>query len=140
MLEGILWLPLLGVFGWLFWAGRQEYGRREAYRSWAESFERHSYDRRVLVGQQGDRLIWAQPTTAVPQVLHTVPLSQLLEVQLLIDGNPWECPDDILPLQVRDVRLILGDRDGQRWEIAFEDKAIARNWWVYVRSQIHAVP
>jgi hypothetical protein len=140
MVEGLLWLPLLGVFIWLFWAGRQEYGRREAYRTWAEAFERHSYDRLAIVGQQGDRLTWGQPTTADPQSLQSVVLSQLHDAQLWIDGHSWDSPTTILPLQVRDVRLVLRDRDGHRWEIAFADKAIARTWWVYLRTHIDALP
>ena len=39
MERGLLWLPLLGVFIWLSWAGWNEYQKLEAYRAWAESFE-----------------------------------------------------------------------------------------------------
>ena len=44
MERGLLWLPLLGIFIWLSWAGWNEYQKLEAYRAWAESFEKSKYD------------------------------------------------------------------------------------------------
>ena len=62
MERGLLWLPLLVAFFGLAWSGWNEYQKIEFYKQWAEKFERHKYDIYAVLGQQGDRLTWGQPT------------------------------------------------------------------------------
>ena len=60
MIHGLLWLPLLAAFIGLAWAGRNEYQKIEAYRVWAEPYDRAKYDLYSVLGQAGDTLTWGQ--------------------------------------------------------------------------------
>ena len=50
------------MFIGLAWAGWNEYNKLEAYKVWAQSFERAKYDIYAALGQQGDVLTWGVPT------------------------------------------------------------------------------
>jgi hypothetical protein len=62
MERGLMWLPLLALFGWLAWAGWREFQKVEAYEAWAQDFDRHKYDIYAVLGQKDDRLVWGKPT------------------------------------------------------------------------------
>ena len=62
MVRGLLWLPLLAIFFGLAWAGWNEYSKLEAYKVWANQFERAKYDIYSALGQQRDLLTWGLPT------------------------------------------------------------------------------
>ncbi len=53
MTRGLIWLPLLAIFIGLAWAGWNEYQKLEAYRAWAEQFDRAKYDIYAVLGQKG---------------------------------------------------------------------------------------
>lgn len=88
MVRGLLWLPLLVVFFWLAWAGWNEYQKLEAYRRWAESFQRAKYDIYAVLAQQDDCLTWGKPTRSGPIELQTFSLRQVQALNLLVDGQP----------------------------------------------------
>lgn len=52
MEHGLLWLPLLAAFFWLAWQGSQEYQKIEAYRTWAEQFDKAKYDIYAVLGKK----------------------------------------------------------------------------------------
>jgi hypothetical protein len=87
MERGLFWLPLLALFVWLTWAGWNEYRKVEAYRMWAESFDRAKYDIRAVLGQVGDQLTWGMPHRNGPQQLKTFSLKLVKQIQLLVDGQ-----------------------------------------------------
>ena len=87
MIHGLLWLPLLAAFIGLAWAGRNEYQKIEAYRVWAEPFDRAKYDLYAVLGQAGDTLTWGKPTRKAPVNLQTFSLQDVREINLLVDGQ-----------------------------------------------------
>lgn len=82
MMQGLLWLPLLLVFFWLAWAGWHEYQKVEAYRHWAERFDRAKYDIYAVLGQKGNELTWGKPTRQGPIDVQTFSLEQVQSIEL----------------------------------------------------------
>jgi hypothetical protein len=126
MERGLLWLPLLGVFIWLAWAGWNEYQKLEAYKRWAIAFERAKYDIYAVLGQQGDRLVWGRPTRQGPVDIQEIALSTLQQVVLYGADEP-------LPVTAPvpkgcDIALALQLADGDRVWIPFTDIELATAW------------
>lgn len=88
MERGLLWSSLLIIFIWLTWQGWNEYRKVEAYREWAQQFERAKYDIYAVLGQNGSDLTWGKPTRLGPIDLETFSLKDVRSLQLLIDGKP----------------------------------------------------
>ncbi|MEH2283031.1 MAG: hypothetical protein V7K90_17160 [Nostoc sp.] len=87
MERGLLWLPLLVMFFWLAWQGSKEYQKVEAYRVWAEQFERAKYDIYAVLGQKGNNITWGKPTPQGPIKLETFSLLDVKQIQLLVDNK-----------------------------------------------------
>jgi len=87
MERGLFWLPLLTLFIWLAWAGWNEYQKLEAYRIWAENFERAKYDIYAVLGQKGSDLTWGKPTRQEPVNLQTFSLKDVEEIRLIVDDR-----------------------------------------------------
>jgi hypothetical protein len=87
MIHGLLWLPLLVAFTWLAWAGWNEYQKIEAYRVWAEKFQRAKYDLYAVLGQEGTTLTWGKPSRQAPVDLQTVSLENVETIRLIVDGQ-----------------------------------------------------
>ena len=88
MERGLLWLSLLAVFIWLAWQGRNEYQKVEAYRNWAEQFERAKYDIYAVLAQNGNDLTWGLPTPKGPIKLETFSLKNVESIHLMVDDKP----------------------------------------------------
>lgn len=87
MERGLLWLPLLVLFFWLAWAGWNEYTKLEAYKVWAESFDRAKYDIRSVLGQSGNDLSWGMPGREAPEDVQTFSLHDVVEIKVVVDGQ-----------------------------------------------------
>ncbi|MEH1845043.1 MAG: hypothetical protein V7L25_08580 [Nostoc sp.] len=87
MERGLLWLPLLVMFFWLAWQGSKEYQKVEAYRTWAEQFERAKYDIYSVLGQKGNNLTWGKPTPKGLIQLETFSLLDVKQIYLLVDDK-----------------------------------------------------
>ncbi|HEY9887186.1 MAG TPA: hypothetical protein V6D02_02230 [Candidatus Obscuribacterales bacterium] len=126
MERGLLWLPLLGVFIWLAWAGWHEYRKLEAYQGWATAFERAKYDIYAVLGQQGDRLTWGRPTRRDPQGVQSVSLHDVAAIALHTTA-PLPAPPGTLPRGCHiALRLTLTSGE-ERW-IPFTDAELAAAW------------
>jgi hypothetical protein len=88
MERGLFWLPLLALFIWLAWAGWNEYRKLEAYKVWAEGFERAKYDIYAVLGQADDRLVWGKPTRQGPVDLQTVSLRDVVAIAHYDSASP----------------------------------------------------
>lgn len=88
MERGFLWLILLAAFIWLAWQGRNEYQKVEAYRHWAQQFERAKYDIYAVLAQNGSTLTWGEPTPKGPIKLETFSLKDVQLIRLLVDDQP----------------------------------------------------
>jgi hypothetical protein len=138
MERGLLWLPLLGLFTWLAWAGWNEYQKVEAYRRWSSDFERHKYDIYAMLGQSGDRLVWCKPTRQQPIELGSICFSEIQAVHLNINGQP------IQEVAIKTVAIELvttaqtGNAGQSRQSIPFTDAEIALNWFRYLSTQVRS--
>jgi hypothetical protein len=131
MERGLLWLPLLAIFIWLAWAGRQEYLKVEAYKTWAKDFEKHKYDIYAVLGIQGDRLTWGTPTTTQPKNLKTISFKEIRSIQLKLDQTFYDEIPLTRPPEPQKIALIINSD----LTIAFTDLAIACNWFKYLKNQ-----
>jgi hypothetical protein len=87
MERGLLWLPLLVAFFWLAWQGAKEYQKVEAYRVWAENFDKAKYDIYAVMGQKEQNITWGKPTPQGPINLATFSLLDVKEIRLLVDDK-----------------------------------------------------
>ena len=125
MERGLLWLPLLGMFIGLAWAGWNEYRKLEAYKVWAADFERAKYDIYAALGQQDDRLIWGKPTRKGPDDLQTVSLYEVTEITLHNQKTPP--PTEKVPKGCETFVCLVLRSGTTRW-IPFTDIDLALAW------------
>ena len=130
MVRGLLWLPLLAMFIGLAWAGWNEYNKLEAYKVWAQSFERAKYDIYAALGQQGDVLTWGVPTRQGVVETETLNLMEVKQAVLAVDDKPVD--PAVLP---RKGRFSLGFTlaGGQQQSIPFTDGEMAAQWLAFLR-------
>lgn len=125
MERGLLWLPLLGIFLWLAWAGWNEYRKLEAYKVWAAAFERAKYDIYAALGQSGDRLVWGRPTRQGPEDVQSLSLQAVREIALCT--NEQLPPTAPLPKGCS-TSLALSTNAGEVYWIPFTDADLASAW------------
>ena len=133
MERGLLWLPLLLVFFWLAWAGAREYQKVEAYRVWAEQFERAKYDIYAVLGQQGSTLTWGKPTRKGPVELQSFSLEAVQEIRLLVNEQPVDLAS--LPSKGNPaLEFKLSDRP-QPIKIPFTEIPLAAEWGKFLQQR-----
>ncbi|MFQ4136056.1 hypothetical protein PGN35_007020 [Nodosilinea sp. PGN35] len=137
MERGLLWLPLLGVFIGLAWAGWHEFQKVQAYEAWATGFDRSKYDIRSMLGQRGDDLTWGRPTRRGAIDLTTLSLRQVTSLQLEIDGEA--APPEPAPLTGKSVALALVTASGTTYRIPFTDGDLARRWEKALHQSLQAL-
>jgi hypothetical protein len=126
MERGLLWLPLLVAFIWLAWLGWNEYQKIEAYRRWAEQFERAKYDIYAVLGQKGKELSWGKPTRSGPVELQTLSLDRVKAIRLLVNQQPVDW--DSLPSKGSvALEFELGDSSNSV-KIPFTEIPLAAQW------------
>ncbi len=135
MERGLLWLPLLAAFFWLVWQGSKEYQKIEAYRSWAEQFDRAKYDIYAVLGQKGSFLTWGKPTPQGPIQLQTFSLQEVKNIHLLVDGKIAEVENP--PQKGRTVELeFTFTQPGESVRIPFTEIPLAAEWGKYLQEQL----
>jgi hypothetical protein len=134
MERGLFWLSLLAVFVGLAWAGRKEYQKVEAYRLWAEQFERAKYDLYAVIGQQGDELTWGIPTPQGIVDTKTFSLKQVQSIQLLVNGEAvnWENP----PMKGRAELEFVYNDSADSIRIPFTEPPLAAQWGQFLLKEI----
>lgn len=137
MERGLLWLPLLAVFIGLAWAGWNEYQKVEAYKLWAQQFERAKYDIFAVMGQSGSQLTWGKPTRRDPIELESLSLDSVSQINLEADGHPVDLEQP--PNQARRSNLVFVLSDGSTHKIPFTDISLAIQWLNYLRQQAQAL-
>ncbi len=125
MERGLIWLPLLALFIGLAWAGWNEYQKVEAYRQWAESFDRAKYDIYAVLGQKDDRITWGKPARGEPKSLRTFSLKTVSEIQLFVDNYPVSLEN---PPQKGKADICFIFKDGESMEIPFTQVSLAAKW------------
>ncbi|GAA6614569.1 hypothetical protein [Scytonema sp. NUACC26] len=133
MERGLLWLPLLVAFFWLAWQGSKEYQKIEAYRTWAQQFEKAKYDIYSVLGQKGSQITCGKPTPKGPVKLETFSLLDVQQIRLLVDdksvdlGNP--------PQKGRTIELEFVFPDpSQSVRVPFTEIPLAAEWGKYLQT------
>lgn len=137
MERGLLWLPLLGLFIWLTWAGWNEYRKLEAYKLWAAGFERAKYDIYAVLGQSGTTLRWGRPTRKGPENIQQVFLNEISGIALYGGDRPLPA-DAAVPKGCQSgLRLTLKTGD-IRW-IPFTDYELATAWKTQLQTLLESL-
>jgi hypothetical protein len=133
MERGLLWLPLLIIFFWLAWQGSQEYQKVEAYRTWAEQFDRAKYDIYAVLGQKNNDITWGKPTAKGLIQLQTFSLVDVQEIQLLVDGKLVNLQSP--PERGRSIELefILTDTTNSV-KVPFTEIPLAADWGKFLQN------
>jgi hypothetical protein len=135
MEHGLMWLPLLGLFIGLAYAGWNEYQRLEAYKIWAKGFDRAKYDIYAVLGQKGRELVWGIPNRKGTIEVQRLSLEQVQGVVLMADGqaiNPEK-----YPTQAKQVILELVRKDsGPPMKIPFTQIDIAAQWAIALERDL----
>jgi hypothetical protein len=137
MERGLFWLPLLFLFIWLTWAGWNEYRKVEAYRIWAESFDRAKYDIRAVLGQVGEQLTWGMPHRNGPQHLQTFSLKPVTQIQLLVDGQIVD--PKAPPTQGKSIALRFIREGEAAIDIPFTEIDLASRWGQALTRDLQAL-
>lgn len=138
MERGLLWLPLLAVFFWLAWAGWNEFRKVEAYRTWAEQFDRAKYDILAVLGQKGDALTWGKPTRKAPVEVQTFSLTQVEGIRLMVGDRAIDLQNFDLqnpPTKGRNVALEFQLPDAKPIRIPFTDISLAAQWGNFLQQE-----
>lgn len=134
MARGLLWLVLLAVFIWLAWQGRHEYQKVEAYRNWAQQFERAKYDIYAVLGQKGSNLTWGKPTPQGPIKLETFSLKDVQSIRLLVDEQPVEM--ETPPSKGSDIVLEFVFSPVASVRVPFTEIPLAAEWGKYLQQEL----
>ncbi len=126
MERGLLWLPLLGLFIGLAWAGWNEYRKIEAYRIWGKAFQPVKYDIYAMAGQRDQTLTWGRPTRQGPTDIQTVDLAQVQAVELY--GGDRPLPKTATLPRGCTICLRLTLTPERSHDIPFTDLALAQQW------------
>ena len=133
MVRGLAWLPLLFLFFGLAWAGWNEYRKLEAYKEWAQQFERAKYDIYAALGQQGSILTWGLPTRQGVVGVETLNLTEVSQAVLEVNAQPMS--SETLPSKGR-FSLGLTLENGRHFSIPFTEGEMARQWLDFLQTQI----
>lgn len=134
MERGLLWFPLLAAFIWLAWQGRNEYQKVEAYRNWAQQFERAKYDIYAVLAQNGSNLTWGSPTPKGPIKLETFSLKDVQSIRLLVDDKPVELESP--PSKGRDIALEFVFSAGAPVRVPFTEVPLAAEWGKHLQQEL----
>jgi len=131
--RGLMWLPLLGLFIGLAWAGWNEYKKLEAYQLWSRNFDRHKYDIMAALGQKDQTLTWGKPTRKGLLDQRTVNLDEVNRIRLKVDQRFITSQDTPAPT-ARQISLELVLDSGEIGVIPFTDVEIALKWYRFLEE------
>ncbi|MEH2179691.1 hypothetical protein [Nostoc sp.] len=133
MERGLLWLPLLIMFFWLAWQGSKEYQKVEAYRVWAEQFERAKYDIYAVLGQKGNNITWGKPTPQGLIKLETFSLLDIKQIQVLVDEKLVDVNNP--PERGRSIELeFLFSESTNSVRVPFTEIPLAAEWGKFLQG------
>lgn len=133
MQHGLFWLPLLAFFIWLAWSGWNEYQKVEAYRVWANQFDRAKYDVYAVLGQKEGVLTWGIPTRQGPIDLKSFSLGEVQAIQLRVNGQLVDLASP--PGKGRAALEFVGV-NGESVSVPFTEPPLAAKWGEYLRQEL----
>ncbi|WP_414756467.1 hypothetical protein [Anabaena sp. CCY 9910] len=139
MERGLFWLPLLIIFFWLAWQGSKEYQKVEAYRIWAEQFDRAKYDIYAVLGQKGKDITWGKPTAKGLIQLQTFSLLDVQEIQLVVNNEVVNL--DAPPEKGRSIELKFNFAESASSVLVpFTEIPLAAEWGKFLRGVLQKLP
>ena len=135
MERGLLWLPLLAIFTWLAWQGRNEFQKVQAYENWAKQFERSKYDIYAVLAQKGSDLTWGKPTPKGIIDLKTFSLKNVRSLDLVVDEKVVSL--ETTPNKGRAIALefIFSNSDAIV-RVTFTQVPLAVDWAKYLQQEL----
>jgi hypothetical protein len=137
MERGLFWLPLLVLFFWLAWAGRNEYMKLEAYKVWAASFGRAKYDIRAVLGQSGNTMSWGVPDRPAPKNVQTFNLQDVTQIQLVVDGAIVDVENP--PTKGKTIGLVFVRAGQDAVTVPFTQVDLAAQWAIALRQDLRPI-
>ncbi len=137
MEHALTWLPLLGTFLWLAWAGSNEYQKVQAYEAWAAGSDRSKYDIRAVLAQRGHTLTWGKPTRQGPVDLTSLALTEVDEITLQVNGAPVSA--GIYVKRGQRIDLVLTAPGNGSHRIPFIEFPMAQQWKKALQESLQAL-
>jgi hypothetical protein len=137
MVRGLFWLSLLIVFFGLAWAGWNEFQKIEAYKRWAEQFDKAKYDIYAVLGKKGNQLTWGKPTRKEPVNVESFSLHEVEKIQLLVNDqvvdldNPPEKGQAALAFNLKNQQSLI--------KVPFTEVGLAAQWAKYLQQETQSV-
>lgn len=136
MERGLFWLPLLIIFFWLAWQGSKEYQKVEAYRTWAEQFDRAKYDIYAVLGQKDNDITWGKPTAKGLIHLQTFSLFDVQKIQLLVDKKVVDIHS--VPNKGRSIELeFVFNESDKSTKVPFTEIPLAAEWGKFFQGALN---
>ncbi len=138
MERGLLWLPLLVAFFWLAWQGSREFKKVEAYRVWAENFDRAKYDIYAVLAQKENDMTWGKPTVKGIVDLETFSLNDVTDINLLIDDKVIDIDD--LPRKAKKIELeFVFPEASKSVRVPFTEIPLAGEWGKFLQGELQRI-
>jgi hypothetical protein len=138
MIHGLLWLPLLVAFFWLARQGAREYQKIEAYRVWAEQFDRAKYDIYAVLGQKDDLMTWGKPTTKEMVDLKNFSLKDVENISLVVDDKKIDTEN--LPQKGKAIALEFSFlEETKSVRVPFTEIPLAAQWTKFLQEELQRV-
>ncbi len=138
MERGLLWLPLLIAFFWLAWQGSREFKKVEAYRVWAENFDRAKYDIYAVLAQKENDMTWGKPTVKGIVDLDTFSLNDLTDINLLIDDKVIDI--EHLPRKAKKIELeFVFPEASKSVRVPFTEIPLAGEWGKFLQGELQRI-
>ncbi|MGB3650073.1 MAG: hypothetical protein WBA41_02545 [Rivularia sp. (in: cyanobacteria)] len=138
MERGLLWLPLLVAFFWLAWQGSREFKKVEAYRVWAENFDRAKYDIYAVLAQKENDMTWGKPTVKGIVDLETFSLNDVTDINLLIDDKVIDIEN--LPRKAKKIELeFVFPEASKSIRVPFTEIPLAGEWGKFLQGELQRI-
>lgn len=134
MQHALFWLPLLAFFIGLAWSGWHEYQKVEAYRVWAEQFDRAKYDVYAVLGQKEKVLTWGVPTRRGPVNLESFSLRDVHAIQMRVNGQLVDLASP--PGKGKAVLEFVAANEEYPVSIPFTEPPLAARWGQYLQQEL----
>ncbi len=132
MERGLFWLPLLMIFFWLAWSGKNEYQKLEAYRQWAEKFDQAKYDIYAIIGVKEKQITWGEPAQSLPENLPSFSLEDVTKIRLLVNNHAADINN--LPVKGKPFLEFNFTDDKPPIKIPFTEIPLAAKWFNYLEK------
>lgn len=134
MERGLFWLPLLILFFWLAWSGKNEYQKLENYKVWAEDFDKSKYDIYSVLGKKGNLLTWGKPTAKGIINQSQFSLDDIKQINFLVKDKVVQVQD---LSEKEEASLEFINNQEQSIVIPFTQATLAGEWYEFLLKSLN---